>query len=88
MIIDTKDEKLLNFINNYLKSPRYKVIVHEGTKKVIYTVTQLIKSVPELKLEKRQYFIVKSSERQFPHVIDKKYLEYFLINYKDLGPNR
>lgn len=88
MIIDTKDEKLLNFINNYLKNPRYRVIVQERNKKVTYTVTQLIKSVPELKLEKRQYFIVKSSERQFPHVIDKKYLEYFLINYKDLGPNR
>lgn len=88
MIIDTKDEKLINFINNYLKNPRYRVVVHEGDKKVIYTVSQLIKSVPELKLEKKQYFIVKSSERQFPHVIDKKYLEYFLINYKDLGPKR
>jgi len=86
MIIDTKDEKLLNFINNYLKTPRYRVIIKDKKRSVTYTITQLIKSVPELKLEKRQYFIVKSSDRQFPHVIDKKYLDKFLIMYKDIGP--
>ena len=88
MIVDTKEEKLLNFINNYLKNPRYRVVIKTPKKTVNYTVTQLIKSVPELKLEKRQYFIVKSSERQFPHVIDKKYLERFLIQYDKIGPKR
>lgn len=88
MIVDTKDEKLLNFINNYLKTPRYRLSVKTKNKTVNYKITQLIKSVPELKLEKRQYFIVKSSERQFPHVIDKKFLERFLINYEKIGPKR
>ncbi len=88
MIIDTKAEELLNFINNYLKTPRYRVVIKTKKKTVSYTITQLIKSVPELKLEKKQYFIVKSSERQFPHVIDKKYLDRFLIQYDKLGPKK
>lgn len=88
MIIDTKEDQLLNFINNYLKTPRYRLVIKTKKKTVNYTITQLIKSVPELKLEKRQYFIVKSSERQFPHVIDKKYLERFLIQYDKIGPKK
>lgn len=88
MIVDTKNEELLNFINNYLKTPRYRLTIKTKKKTINYKITQLIKSVPELKLEKRQYFIVKSSERQFPHVIDKNYLENFLIQYDDIGPKK
>ncbi|MEX0798617.1 MAG: DUF4340 domain-containing protein [Bacteriovoracaceae bacterium] len=85
MIVDSKNEKIINFMDNYLKNPLYRInIKTKDGKSAVYTATNLLNSLPDLKIEKRQYFIMKSSERQYPHLIHKDYLQRFQIRYNDL----
>ena len=85
MIIDTQDEKLQNLLDNYLKNPLYRVVVKTlNGESASYTVSGLVNSIPELKIEKRHYFLIKSSERRYPHLINKDYLDVFNIRYQNL----
>lgn len=85
MIVDSEDEKIKNLLGNYLDNPLYRVKVKtiEG-KSVDYVISGLLRSIPELKIEKRQYFLIKSSERQYPHLIHKDHLPQLQIRYSDL----
>lgn len=85
MIVDKQDEKLQNFISNYIQNPLYTIkIKTKNDKNITYNITTLIKALPELKLEKRQYFIMTASDRQYPYIITKDFLNDFIIRYKDL----
>lgn len=85
MIVDKQDEDLQNFITNYIQNPLYTIkIKTKNNKNITYNITTLIKALPELKLEKRQYFIMTASDRQYPYIISKEHLEDFIIRYKDL----
>jgi hypothetical protein len=85
MIIDKMDENLSNFIKNYFDSPLYRLQINTKSGKTItYTVTTNIKAITDLKLEKRQYFLMRSSDRPYPYVINKNYLSNFLIRYSNL----
>lgn len=85
MIVDSQDEKLLNLLNNYLDNPLYRINVQTTDgKSAEYIVSGLLASVPDLKIEKRQYFLMKSSLRRYPHLIHKDYLERLRIRYADL----
>lgn len=85
MIIDKSNEELESFINNYLASPLYRVVVQtkEG-QNIVYKVSTLTKAINELKIEKRQYFLMSASNRPYPFIITKNYLERFIIRYSDL----
>ncbi len=85
MIIDKKDEKLQNFINNYLKNHMYniKVTLNNG-ETVNYQVSHLIKAITDLKIEKKQYFLMTASNRPYPYVIHKSNYKNFLIKYSDI----
>ena len=85
MIVDKQDEKLQNFISNYIETPLYTIkIKTKNNKNISYQITSLIKALPELKLNKRQYFIMTASDRQYPYIIEKQYLDEFIIRYSDL----
>lgn len=83
-ILDKQDEETLNTINNYLENPLYKVIIKSKNKEVEYKVSSLIRSIPGLKLEKRQSFIIQASDRVYPYIVDKEYLKNFQIRYQNL----
>lgn len=85
MIIDSSDEKLKNLLNNYLENPQYRVRIETLNGDIQnYVISGLVRSIPDLKIEKRQYFIMKSSEREYPHLINKDYFSLFQIRYSDL----
>lgn len=85
MIIDKQDESIQNFISNYLENPLYTIKIKTKNKKnITYQVTTLIKALPELKLEKRQYFIMTASDRQYPYIIPKEYIDEFIIRYSQV----
>ena len=85
MIVDSKNEKLKNYIQNYLENPLYRLQIKTlDGKSTTYTISALVNSVPDLKIEKKQYFLMKSSSRAYPHLIHKDYLERFKIRYKHL----
>ena len=84
MIIDRQDEKVQNFIQNYMEKPLYTIKLKSKDKDITYKVSTLINSLPELKLEKRQYFLMSASDRKYTYVIQKDFLSKFLIRYSDL----
>ncbi len=87
MIIDKVEDEVKTLLDNYIKSPLYKIeITLKNGEKIEYQISNLIKAVPELKLEKRQYFIMSASDRKYPYIINKNYLEEFAIRYSDLKP--
>lgn len=84
MIIDTQDEKIQTFIQNYMDKPLYKIKLTSKNKDITYKVSSLISALSELKLEKRQYFLMTASDRKYTYVIQKEYLSKFQIRYSDL----
>jgi hypothetical protein len=85
MIIDKKDDKLKTFIDNYLKNPQYRIIITQNNGvKTTYTITRVIKAISELKLENKQYFIITASDRPHPYVVNKAFLNNFIIRYSEI----
>ena len=87
MIIDKNDVDLTNFIDNYLNNPLYKIEIQTISGETIkYTITNLIRSLSSLKIENRQFFIVKASNRKYPFIVNKDYLTNFYIRYAEIKP--
>lgn len=84
MIIDKQNEELKTMLANYLEKPLYRVILKTKDKKIEYQISSLLKAIPELKLEKRQYFLMTASDRQYTYVISKANMNEFYIRYSDL----
>lgn len=83
-IVDGQDPETQNTINNYLDNPIYTVKVNTTNKEVSYIITGLVKSLPGLKLDKRQHFIIQASDRKFPMIVAKDNLNLFQIRYSKL----
>jgi hypothetical protein len=85
MIVDKIDNEIQNFIDNYLQNPLYQITIKTKNDRTIqYKISHVIKAIPELKIDKGLYFIMTSSDRQYPYIIDKNFLEEFVIRYKDI----
>jgi hypothetical protein len=84
MIIDKQNEELKTMLDNYLEKPLYRVILKTNNRKIEYKISSLLQAIPELKLEKRQYFLMTASDRQFTYVISKSNMDEFYIRYSDL----
>lgn len=85
MIIDKQDEELSNFIGNYIENPLYRIKITKNNDQIVeYKISTLIKAIKDLKIEKRQYFLMTASDRKYPYVINKSYLNDFIIKYSDL----
>lgn len=85
MIVDKMNDELKTFMDNYLDNPIYRIIVDtKDGNKIIYKITSLIKGIQELKIERRQYFIMSASDRPYPFLIGKPYIDRFFIRYSDL----
>lgn len=84
-IIDNQNSELKNFISNYISSPLYTIKVKTTENKMItYKVSHLIKAISELKLEKKQYFIMTASDRSYPYIVHKSFLSKFIIRYSNI----
>lgn len=75
-IIDRKTEEMQKAIDQYLAQPFYTVEVTDKQDNVFsYTVSQIIDSLPEIKIEKKQNFIIQASSRDYPFLLNKDALE-------------
>ena len=70
-ILDKKDEETLNTITNYLENPLYRIVLKTDTQELSYKLSPLVRSIPGIKLEKRQNFIIQASDRIHPYIVDK-----------------
>lgn len=87
LIIDKNDKDLNTFLDNYLKNPMYKIEIQTTKNETIkYTITNLIRSISSLKIENREFFIIKASNRKYPFLVNKQYLNNFHIKYSEIKP--
>ncbi len=84
MIIDKQNEELKTMLSNYLEKPLYRIVLTIEGKIIEYKISTLLKAIPELKLENRQYFLMTASDRQYTYVIPKINMDQFYIRYSDL----
>ena len=83
MILDKINEPLEKKINQLLKNPLYTIKINTSpTDQIVYTISHLINSLPTLKLEKRQNFLIRSSNRRHPYILPKDSLQHFYKRQK------
>ncbi len=86
-IIDQMNEELKNLITNYLENPQFTIkLVTNSGKEITYKITYLLKELKELKIEKKSYVIISASDRPYPYIVHKKFLEDLIIKYQDIRP--
>ena len=72
IILDAVTASLQKKIDRYLYNPLYSVTVQEDQgNEIKYQVSTLIGSLPGIKMEKGQYFIIKASNRKFSFLVHK-----------------
>ena len=85
IILDKTSERLEKNLNKYLKNPLYTVEIEDtNNSKTTYIVTSVINSLPEVKIEKRQNFMIKASNRKFPYILNKDFLNLFAQKQRGL----
>jgi len=85
MILDRRTASLEKSLQKYLQSPLYTMIINFGEKNIItYTISSLVSSLEGLKIDKRQAFIVKISNRKHPYLLAKENLKLFSKNRRSL----
>ncbi len=78
LILDEVTEELQNEVDKYLEKPAFEMVITDskGVQNT-YLLSGLIRSLPGVKLEKWQHYIIKPSNRKFPYILQKKSLEVF-----------
>lgn len=78
LILDERTQKLDDSLERYFSNPSYTVEIEEkdGTKS-FYEASYLINTLADIKMEKRQTFVIKASNRPHPYVIEKNFLSIF-----------
>jgi len=80
-IIDKVSENLHSEIEKYLDNIKFEIEVVHGDNKIYrYKISSLIRSLPGLNLNKRENFIIKPSNRNFPYILNKKFFNLFNQN--------
>lgn len=75
-IIDKKTDEMKESIEQYLSQPLYTIeVTNQADETFSYTVSQVIDSLPEIKIERRQNFIIQASSRDYPFLLNKEALE-------------
>lgn len=78
LIIDKKTEKLQKQLKKYLTNPFYTLKIKDSTNKIFtYKISTIINSLDEIKMEKRQNFVISASNRQHPYLVKKNFFKLF-----------
>lgn len=77
-ILDKRSEKLENRLKKTLTRPLYTIEIEDRNNNTFtYLVSSVISSLPDIKMEKRQNFIITASNRKHPYLMNKEYLNLF-----------
>ena len=83
LILDKVSEKAQRRINHYLSNPLYSMeVMNQKGVMITYKISSIITSLPSVKMEKRQYFIVEASHREYPFLLEKNHLHLFSKNWR------
>lgn len=71
-------------LKKYLSRPLYNVVIKSRGEQITLQISKVLKNIPELKLETKGQYLLTSSERSAPYIINQKSIELFNINEQDL----
>lgn len=78
IILDERTQKLDERLERYTSKPFFKLDVQtEDGNEIEYRVSYVISSLPGIKMEKKQNFIIKASNRQHPFLVNKDFMRLF-----------
>src|SRR5690606_3125203 len=79
IILDKLTEPMEKTLEKYLEAPLYTLVIDYGSNNIItYSISELVNSFEGLKIEKKQMFIVKISNRKHPYLLQKDHLSLFM----------
>lgn len=86
-ILDSRTQEQQEKIDQYLSKPLYRIIVEtKENKSITYDVSYIFTTLPDIKLEKKQNFIIRASNRQHPFIVHKNALELFSKRQRNFPP--
>ncbi len=78
LIVDKSTPELDETIQKLLESPQYTVEIEDLNENVLtWTISQVINTLPDTRIERRSYVLVKASNRPYPYLIHKDQLRLF-----------
>jgi len=87
IILDKRTPELEKRMERYLERPFFKLnILTEDDKEVEYKVSYIINSLPGIKMEKKQNFIIQASNRQHPFLVSKDFINLFYKRTRSFKP--
>jgi hypothetical protein len=86
-ILDERNEKLEKRLERYTSKPFFKLDIQtEDGNEIEYKVSYVISSLPGIKMEKKQNFIIKASNRQHPFLVNKGFINLFYKRTSSFKP--
>ena len=85
LILDKMTTNLQKKLDQYLSKAAFEInITKQNKRKYSYTLSGLVHSLPGVKLEKWQHFIIKPSHRDFLYILPKNFLKTFQLSERQL----
>ena len=75
------EKELKKYISN---KPLYQMVLKSNLNEVTISISKVIKSIPNLKMRSRGYYLLSSSDRKTPLIIGKNELQTFKIKESQL----
>lgn len=77
-IIDKANEDLTSAIEKEFEKPAFFIqLIDKQGLEFSYKVSSIVNTLPELKIEKRQNFLIQTSHRDYPFLLPKEHFELF-----------
>lgn len=78
IILDRQTDSLKEKVDEFLATPYYVIkITDNENREFIYNITWPLQALPDIKMEKRENFLISASDRKYPFLIHKDYFAIF-----------
>lgn len=85
-ILDKVSIKLKEKLDTFISNPLYSIEIQDNLNNTYnYLVSPIIYNLPDLKLEKKQNFIIFASDRKYPYMLSKNLLNIFKVRQNTFG---
>lgn len=85
LIVDKSTPELDESIEKLVESPQFTIQIEDLNENILsWVVSQSINTLPDVRIEKRAYVLIKASNRPYPYLIHKDQLKLFQPRENDL----
>lgn len=85
LIVDKSTPELDEAVQKLMEAPQYTVEIEDLNENVLtWTVSQTVNTLPDVRIEKRAYVLIRASNRPYPYLIHKDQLRLLQPKEQDL----